>query len=65
MDYNTSLSRFLTCLPERYEVAQGETTQINAVEVEIDTTFGKALSIKRVFCSYENIEKENESEEKV
>ncbi len=62
MDYNSSLSRFLTALPERYEVAQGKTTQVNAVEVEIDVNSGKALSVKRVFCSRNNIEKEDESE---
>ena len=62
MEYNTSLSRFLTAIPERYDVAQGNTVQINAVEVEIDISTGKALSIKRVFCNKNNIEKEEESE---
>ena len=62
MDYNSSLSRFLTAIPERYEVAQGKTTQVNAVEVEIDINSGNALSVKRVFCSRNNIEKEEESE---
>lgn len=62
MDYDTSLSRFLTCLPERYEVAQGKTTQVNAIEVEIDKFTGEALSIKRIFYCRENIEKEEESE---
>jgi metallophosphoesterase (TIGR00282 family) len=61
MDYKSSLSRFLTAIPERYEVAQGETVQINAVEVEIDSTTGKALSIKRIFCN-DNIKEEEESE---
>jgi len=62
MDYETSLSRFLTCLPERYEVAKGSTTQVNAVEVEINKSTGDALSIKRIFYSRENIEKEEGSE---
>lgn len=62
MDYQTSLSRFLTAIPERYEVAQGLTTQINAVDVEIDIKSGKALSINRIFCKKDNIEKEEESE---
>ncbi|MBQ8460083.1 YmdB family metallophosphoesterase [bacterium] len=62
MDYQTSLTRFLTGIPERYEVAKGETTQINAVEVEIDKINGKALSVKRVFCNDNNIKEEKESE---
>lgn len=58
MDYQTSLARFLTAIPERYEVAKGETTQVNAVEVHIDSSSGKALSIKRIFCSRNNLEEE-------
>ena len=63
MEYQTSLNRFLTCIPERYEVAEGKTTQINAVEVEIDSRTGYAISIKRIFCSRDNIEKESEHED--
>lgn len=62
MDYSTSLSRFLTSMPERYEVAQGNSSQVNAIEVEIDLISGKALSVKRIFCTRNNIEKEDESE---
>jgi calcineurin-like phosphoesterase len=62
MDYHSSLSRFLTAIPERYDVAQGKTTQLNAVEVEIDLLSGSALSVKRIFCNKNNIEKEVESE---
>jgi metallophosphoesterase (TIGR00282 family) len=62
MDYNTSLSRFLTSIPERYEVAKGDTSQINAVEVEIDVKSGKALAVKRIYCNRNNIVKEEESE---
>lgn len=61
MDYNSSLSRFLTAIPERYEVAQGETVQINAVEVEINSSTGNAIAIKRIFCK-KNIIEEEESE---
>lgn len=50
MEYNTSLNRFTTCIPERYEVADGNVVQINAVEVEIDSTSGHAAAIKRIFC---------------
>ncbi len=48
MEYNTSLARLTTGLPERYEVAEGKEVQINAVEVEIDSSNGKTLSIKRI-----------------
>lgn len=56
MDYSTSLARFLTGIPERYEIASGDVVQINAVEVEIDTASGIARNIKRVFYSKSNIE---------
>ena len=62
MEYNSSLSRFLTSIPERYEVAPGKTRQINAVEVDIETATGRALAIKRIYCSNENIEEEKGSE---
>lgn len=63
MDYQTSLARFLTAIPERYEVAKGEATQVNAVEVRIDSSSGKALSIKRIFCSRNNLEEESGNED--
>lgn len=63
MDYQTSLARFLTAIPERYEVAKGETTQVNAVEVHIDSSSGKALSIKRIFCSRNNLEEGSGNED--
>jgi len=56
MEYQTSLSRFLTGIPERYEVAQGTTTQVNALEVDIDVNSGCALAVKRVFCSNSKVE---------
>lgn len=60
MDYVTSLNRFLTGIPERYEVAEGNNIQINAVEVEIDAATGFAVNIKRI-----NFSKNNKEEEKV
>jgi len=60
MDYETSLKRFMTAIPERYEVAAGEVTQINAAEVEITPSTGIAAGIKRINCS-----KNNKKEEKV
>lgn len=58
MEYKTSLNRFLTSIPERYEVADGNIVQINAIEVEIDTKTGYAVAIRRVFCSRNNKEEE-------
>ena len=62
MDYVTSLNRFLTGIPERYEVAKGDVTQINAVEVDIDVLSGQAVKIKRINFSKNNIEEEKVSE---
>lgn len=61
MEYKTSLSRFLTGIPERYEVAEGAECQINAVEVEISPSTGRAIAIRRIFCSRDKIE-EDESQ---
>lgn len=58
MDYQTSLSRFTTGIPERYEVAGGDLNQINAVEVEIETSTGNAAAIKRIFCIRDKGKKE-------
>lgn len=58
MEYKTSLSRFLTSIPERYDVADSDTVQINAVEVEIEIDTGYAVAIKRIFCSRNNKEEE-------
>lgn len=62
MEYKTSLNRFLTCMPERYDVADSKEVQINAVEVEIDVNTGYAVAIKRISCNSkleENKEHEN------
>ena len=62
MKYESSVSKFLTCMPERYDVAEGDETQINAVEVEIDINTGYAVAIKRISCNSkveENKENEN------
>ena len=62
MKYESSVSKFLTCMPERYDVAEGDETQINAVEVELDINTGYAVAIKRISCNSkveENKENEN------
>ena len=51
MEYKASLNRFLTCMPERYDVADSKEVQINATEVEIDTATGYAVAIKRISCN--------------
>lgn len=61
MEYKTSLTRFLTGIPERYDVAEGGECQVNAVEVELAPSTGRALAIRRIFCSRDKIE-EDESQ---
>ena len=58
MEFNTSLKRLVTSMPERYEVGSSSIAQINGVEVVIDAT--KATHIKRINLITDN--KENESE---
>ena len=62
MEYQTSLARFLTGIPERYEVANGDSVQVNAVEVEIDSTTGNTVAIRRIF-SITNKDKEGNDED--
>ena len=63
MDYGTSLTRFTTCVPERYDVADSSVIQLNAVEVDIDPSCGSAVAIKRVFCCIDKNNKEERHEE--
>lgn len=58
MEYHTSLNRFLTGIPERYDVAEDGITQINAVEVEINPHTGYTSAIKRIFVSRDKIEED-------
>ena len=60
MEYQSSLNRFVTVVPERYEVADGDVIQINAVEIEIDKTSGHTVAIKRIFELADKRIKENE-----
>lgn len=62
MEYQTSLNRFTTVVPERYEVADGDVVQINAVEVEINKNSGHAVAIKRIFMLADKDKKEEENE---
>lgn len=49
MDIDTSLRRFLTSIPERYKLADGD-CKLNAVVFEIDDNNGKTKKIYRVNC---------------
>ncbi len=51
MEYETSLKRLTTAMPERYEVATTYPAQINAVEVTLCD--GKATEIKRIHIEVE------------
>jgi len=61
MDYQTSLNRFTTAIPERYDVADGDITQINAVEVEINPQNGFAVNIKRIMILDDKRKDKNEN----
>lgn len=61
MEYNTSLNRFTTVIPERYEVAEGNIVQINAVEVDINCENGYTTDIKRIFITEDKRNKGNEN----
>lgn len=62
MDYDSSLNRFITALPERYEVAESKDSQICAVEIIVNKTSGFAESIKRIYSIIRNKEKEDDNE---
>ncbi len=61
MDFETSLRRLSTSLPERYEISESPIAQINGVDVLIDRT--KSTQIKRINVKVDNNigEKVNES----
>ncbi len=56
MDYHTSLSRFLSALPQKYEIAQGNTVIVNGVVVEIDKNSGQTVNIKRIYETMNKVE---------
>ena len=62
MEYQTSLNRFTTAIPERYEVADSNVVQINAVDVEINRNSGHTVAIKRIFMLADKNKKEEENE---
>ncbi len=48
MDYDTSLRRLVTSLPERFEVASSQEIQLNGVIMSVDFKTGCALNISRI-----------------
>ena len=59
MEFETSLRRLSTSLPERYEIAESPKAQVNGIEVLFDRT--RAIQIKRINFAVDN---SNESEVK-
>ena len=55
MEYETSLHRLSTSLPERYEISESPLAQINGVEVLIDRT--NSTQIKRINVIIDNNER--------
>ena len=49
MDIDTSLRRFLTSIPERYKLAEGD-CKLNGVVFEIDEKNGKTKKLYRIVC---------------
>ena len=58
IDYDSSLKRLSTGLPERFEIPETNVAQINAVEVEISDE--KAISVKRINTEMNLSEVKNE-----
>jgi metallophosphoesterase (TIGR00282 family) len=48
MEFETSFKRLSTSLPERFEVAESQIAQVNAIEILIDADTGFATGIKRI-----------------
>lgn len=48
MDYETSLRRLITSLPERFEVANSKESQLNGINITVDLNSGWALNIERI-----------------
>lgn len=53
MDYEVSIKRLLTSIPERFDVVKSNSSQINAVVITFDWECGIAKRIKRLIVKYE------------
>ena len=52
MNYEQSIKRMITALPERLDVSVGDDLQINGVEFSVNSLNGKAETIKRIDLKY-------------
>ncbi len=48
MDYEASVNRLITAIPDRLDVADSGQYQVNGVNITVDVLTGKALSIERI-----------------
>ncbi len=58
MDYEISVKRLISAIPERLDVAASGESQVNGVLISVDTISGKAETIKRINKEI-NIKEEN------
>ena len=58
MDYEVSLKRLITSIPERLDISNSGKTQVNGVIICVDVLTGKAETIKRINVQM-NISEEN------
>lgn len=56
MEYESSLKRLVTSIPERFDVSVSKTCQINAVCVEFSAATCEALNIERINFNYDREE---------
>jgi len=47
VDRDISIRRFITCIPEHFEVAKG-IAQLNGVIIDIEENTGKSIKIQRL-----------------
>ncbi|GBF23091.1 metallophosphoesterase [Candidatus Gastranaerophilus sp. (ex Termes propinquus)] len=60
MDYEISLRRLLTAIPERFDPIESEYSQINACKVVFDYETGAAKSIERIDFTIKHTDKEED-----
>lgn len=60
MDYDSSIKRLITSIPERFDVAESPSLQVNAIDITFDMDLKLPVEIKRINYVYEQ-EKEGVS----
>ena len=61
MDFESSLKRLITAIPERFDVAESDELQVNAVKIKFNLENRQPLEIKRFNFVYEKNVKEGRS----